>query len=249
MEKQVIRSIIIDDEQDGQNIIALLLRQYFPEIELEATAANVTAGIQLIKTLEPDLVFLDVEMPDGDAFDILSSCKDSTAQVILVTGHKHYSLKAIKASVIGYVLKPIDKEEFVVAVHKALEHISRDHSSRLSISNISKYLMIKKVHIPTLTGFFLVNANDIVRCEAAGSYTTIFLEGNKTITACKTLGEYEEELGIYGFVRIHRKHLINVQYVIEYHKGKSGGGYVTLQGREVLEVSTRKKGMLLRMIV
>ncbi|MBL7711998.1 MAG: response regulator transcription factor [Chitinophagaceae bacterium] len=249
MEKPITRAVIIDDEQDGQNMIALLLAQFFPEVVLEGRAANVIQGIQLIKTLEPDLVFLDVEMPDGDAFDVLAACRDSPAQVILVTGHEHYSLKAIKASVIEYVLKPVGKEEFVAAVQKALACISRDQASRLSISNIYRHLVIKKVRIPTLTGFSLVSAEEIIRCEAAGSYTSIFLDGKKTITACKPLGEYEEELRLYGFVRIHRKHLINVQYIIEYHKGKSGGGYITLQGREVLEVSIRKKGELLQVIL
>jgi len=249
MEKPTTRAVIIDDEQDGQNIIALLLQQFFPEISVEGRAANVMQGIQLIKTLQPDLVFLDVEMPDGDAFDVLSACRDSVAQVILVTGHEHYSLKAIKASVMEYVMKPVNKEEFIAAVYKALTYICQNKASSLSIGNIYKHLMIKKVRIPTLTGFSLVSAEEIIRCEATGSYTTIFLNGKKTITACKTLGEYEEELNLYGFVRIHRKHLINVQYIIEYHKGKSGGGYVTLQGREVLEVSIRKKGELLQAIV
>jgi two-component system LytT family response regulator len=247
MERPITRAVIIDDEQDGRNIIALLLAQLFPDIRLEGVAENVAQGINLLKTVEPGLVFLDVEMPDGTAFDVLSACGDCKAQVIIVSAHEHYSLKAIKASVMDYLLKPVNKEEFIIAVHKALAKSIQVPD--LSISTIYKHLMIKKVGIATLTGLSMVNVEDIVRCEAGGSYTIIFFANKKTITACKTLGEYEEELKPYGFVRIHRKHLINVQYITEYNKSKSGGGYVTLAGREVLEVSIRKKHDLLDAII
>jgi two-component system, LytTR family, response regulator len=247
MDKTNIRAVIIDDEMDGRNIIALLLQQFFPNIFLEGQAENVTQGINLVKMQEPDLIFLDVEMPDGNAFDLLASCGNLKSHVILVTAHEHYSLKAIKASVMDYLLKPVNKNEFVIAVNKALTKTIQENNSdqSVSLSNLYKHLMIKKLRIPTLTGFSLVNIEDIVRCEASGNYTLIFFADKKTITASRTLGEYEDELKTYGFVRIHHKHLINVMYILEYNKGKSGGGYVTLQGREVLEVSIRKKADLL----
>lgn len=249
MERSITRAVIIDDEPDGRNIIALLLQQLFPDIRLEGQAGTVAEGVSLLKALEPDLIFLDVEMPDGSGFDVLSACGGSKAQVIMVTAHEHYSLKALKASVMDYLLKPVHKEEFIAAVHKVLAKQDNLYVWDLSIGNIYKHLMIKKVGIATLTGLSMVNVEDIVRCEAGGSYTVIFFANKKTITACKTLGEYEEELKPYGFVRIHRKHLINVQYITEYNKSKSGGGYVTLSGREVLEVSIRKKNDLLDAII
>lgn len=239
----LIKIVIIDDEADGRNIIALLLEQHFPFLQLKGYAENVTEGLKLIKEVKPDLIFLDVEMPDGTGFDLLSACNGLQPQVILVTAHNHYALTAIKASVLDYLLKPVSREEFITAVNKALNRYKQEEKTDLSVllESVNRHLKIRKVRIPTLSGFSLVNADDIVRCEASGNYTIISFADHTRIIASQALGEYEAELKNYGFVRIHHKHLININKVLEYNKGKVGGGFVTLTGREVLEVSARRK--------
>lgn len=247
MQSPFINAVIIDDEIDGRNIITYLLSRFFPDIRLTGTAESIAEGGELIRASEPDLVFLDVELTDGTAFDLLARCNNWQGQVILITAHDHYALKAIKASVLDYLLKPVDEEEFVVAVNKALMKKAQHDQAGSSalLLDVYRHLMIRKVRIPTLNGFTLVNIDDIIRCEASGNYTILFFTNQSPVTACRKLGEYETELKGYGFIRIHKKHLVNISQIIEYNKGKGGGGYVTLHRREVLEVSARKKAELL----
>lgn len=240
------KAVIVDDETDGRNIVSFLLKQFFPQITLIGQAQNVAEGISLVRSSEPDLVFLDVEMPDGNAFDLLSACTAWKGQVILVTAYDHYAIKAIKASVLDYLLKPVDEEEFINAVNKALKSREQGEGANPALLlDVYKHLMVRKIRIPTLSGFMVVNVDDVVYCEASGNYTTFFFVNNKKIMASRQLGAYEEELHGYGFIRVHNKHLINANHIIEYNRGKSGGGYVTLIGRVMIEVSTRRKSNLL----
>lgn len=250
MEIPFTKAIIIDDEIDGRNIVSYLLRQLFPRIQLAGHAENVLQGIDLIRSAQPDLVFLDVEMPDGNAFDLLAACGDWKGQVILITAHDHYAIKAIKASVLDYLLKPVDEDEFAGAVNKALKGRNNGEgtSSSALLLDMYKHLMMRKARIPTLNGFSLVDIDNIVRCEASGNYTIFFFVNRKPETVSRKLGDYEEELKGYGFIRIHNKHLINTNHILEYHKGKSGGGYITLIGRDIVEVSARRKADLLNIL-
>jgi two-component system LytT family response regulator len=243
------RAVIIDDETDGRNIVSFLLKQFFPEITLIGQAGNVTEGAVLIQSSKPDLVFLDVEMPDGNAFDLLSACPAWQGQVILITAHDHYAIKAIKASVLDYLLKPVDEEEFVNAVNKAIKRRRQGEDVNPALLlDVYKHLMIRKVRIPTLNGFTLISIDDIIYCEASGNYTVFCLTNDRKIVVSRKLGEYEEELKVYGFIRVHSKHLINSSHIVEYHKGKSGGGYVILIGRIMIEVSARRKTDLLSLL-
>ncbi|WP_118976042.1 LytR/AlgR family response regulator transcription factor [Taibaiella koreensis] len=246
--EQLHKVAVIDDEADGRNIICLLLEQHFPDLRLCGVAENVAQGTALIRSVQPDLIFLDVEMPDGTAFDLLASCKDLSPHVILVTAYDHYALQAIKISVLDYLLKPVNRDEFVAAVRKTIGRGQGDSREAMFglLTQFQRQLNIRKVRIPTLSGFSVVNVDDIVRCEASGNYTILSFTDHSSIVASRPLGDYESELKAYGFLRIHHKHLINPNQVVEYQKGKSGGGYVILRGREMLEVSARRKAALLQ---
>lgn len=246
------KAVIIDDEADGRNIISLLLTANFPGIRIAGQAEDVRSGIELIENTRPDMIFLDIEMPDGNAFDLISGCPDRIDNVILVTGYDHYAIKAIKSSVIDYLLKPVDKKEFVAAVEKAIGRKKKEQYAMSSIPALLEEVRksgIRKTRIPTLQGFILVNVDDILRCEASGNYTIIHFTDQKQLIASRTLGEYEEELKSFGFVRLHHKHVVNINQIKEYNKGKNGGGYIILHGSgEMLEVSARKKAQLLNML-
>lgn len=249
MNPSFLNATIIDDEADGRNIIHFLLQQFFPQITVSGQAGNVAEGISLVRSARPDLLFLDIEMPDGNAFDLLAACANSLPRVVLVTAHDHYALKAIKASVLDYLLKPVDETEFVQAVHKALKmDVAERNQHAASLSELYRHLMIRKVRIPTVNGFSLVNVDEIVHCEASGNYTFFFFTNGRKIVVSRKLGDYETELKRYGFVRVHSKHLINVSHIIEYNKGKIGGGYLVLAGRITIEVSARRKVELLRLL-
>jgi two-component system LytT family response regulator len=247
MSTKTTSAVIIDDEIDGRNIVAYLLNRFFPDVTLLGQAENVADGTDLIRATQPDVVFLDVEMPDGNAFDLLTSVTGWEGQIILITAHDHYAIKAIKASILDYLLKPVDEEEFTDAVTKALKKSAASQPADQTglLLEIRKSLMARKVRIPTVNGFTLANVDDLVRCEASGNYTKLFFIQGKKIIASRKLGVYEQELKGYGFIRVHNKHLINTRHIIEYTKGKNSGGFIALTGNETVEVSARRKGDIL----
>lgn len=228
-----IQACIVDDEQDGRDYIALLLQNEFPEIQTIFQASNVEeAYIYLSKNL-PDILFLDIQLKDGTAFDLLSKFTSINAQIIFITAYENFAIQAIKNGATDYLLKPIKKIDFIMAVHKTLENIKKNKI--VPVSPLKK----NKISLPTLQGFKLTDINDIIRCEADSSYTTFYLVDKTKIIVSKTLHEFEEFLTEYNFFRIHHKHLINLSHLKEYIKGK--GGQVIMTDSSVLDVSVRKK--------
>jgi two-component system LytT family response regulator len=249
MSTHFFNAFIIDDDDNSRRFINHLLQQSFPEINVTGEAGNIADAAALLSESIPDIIFLDVELPDGSAFDLLRQYPALRSQVILVTAFDHYAIRAVKASVMDYVLKPVNDNEFREAVHKALAKC-KDKGGQLNdfselLARFHNQMIIRKIKVPTLNGFILADIDDIIRCEAADNYTVLFFSKEASKTVSRTLATYEEELRDYGFVRIHHKHLINIRQVVEYNKGKSGGGYVVMRDKAVLEVSVRKKEQLL----
>lgn len=249
MNTHSFNAFIIDDDEHSRHIIRHLLKESFPEVTVTGQAGTVADAITLLSETVPDIIFLDVELPDGSGFDLLRHYASLKSQVILVTAFDHYAIRAVKASVIDYVLKPVNDNEFGEAVHKALEKC-RDKGSQVNdfselLARFHNQLTIRKIKVPTLNGFILADIDDIIRCEATDNYTVLFFNKDAPKTVSRTLATYEEELKEYGFIRIHHKHLINIRQVAEYNKGKSGGGYVVMKDKVTLEVSVRKKDLLL----
>lgn len=153
------KAVVIDDELDGRNIISILLSKFFPEIDIAGQAEDIRSGIELIRNIQPDIIFLDIEMPDGNAFDLISGCPEEAGNIILVTGHDHYAIRAIKTDVLDYLLKPVDKKEFVTAVRKALDRKKKDQYNTsffpALLEEVRKQSKIRKTRIPTLQGFIL----------------------------------------------------------------------------------------------
>jgi len=224
---------IIDDEQDGREYVSLLLENEFPEIQNAFQASSVEEAYIYLTKNTPDILFLDIQLKDGTAFDLLSKLREIDSQIIFITAFEHFAIQAIKNGATDYLLKPIKKIDFIIAVNKALENIKRNknHSTNSTTNN--------KISLPTLQGFKLTNITDIVRCEADSSYTTFHLADKTKIMVSKTLHEFEEHLSEYNFFRIHHKHLINLSHLKEYIKGK--GGQVIMTDNSILDVSVRKK--------
>lgn len=238
--KTKIQACIIDDEQDGRDYIALLLENEFPEIHTAFQGSSVEEAYIYLSKNVPDIIFLDVQLKDGTAFDLLSKFREVDAQIIFITAFENFAIQAIKNSAADYLLKPIRKMDFIIAINKVLENIRKTKNS----SGIS--LNENKISLPTLQGFKLTNISDIIRCEADSSYTTFYLTDKTKIIVSKTLHEFEEQLSKYNFFRIHHKHLINLFHLKEYIKGK--GGQVVMADQSVLDVSVRKKNDFLHKI-
>ncbi|HXS55462.1 MAG TPA: LytTR family DNA-binding domain-containing protein [Hanamia sp.] len=243
-------AIIIDDEQHCIESLSNLLREEFSDkIDLNGTATTVEEGIKLVGNEGPDLVFLDVQIGDKTAFDLLRKLNKINFQIIFTTAFEKYAIQAIKFSALDYLLKPIGKDDLELAINKLSEISKKLTSSKLEalLFNLErKNDRFKKIIVPTNTGFEFLDVADIMRCESHINYTTLYLKENKKLLVAKTLKEFEEMLSEYHFFRVHNSHLVNLAFVKSYHKGK-GGSVMLADGTEI-EVSTRRKDDFLKQL-
>jgi two-component system LytT family response regulator len=238
----MLRVIIIDDEPKGRSILQQLITLHAPQLYISGIATNADEGLALIDSHNPDVVFLDVEMPGKSGFDLLRELSRINFKVIFVSAHNHYSLKAIKFHAFDYLLKPIDLDELRQTVDKLLQsahsHTQEQVTEMLSVSKPGN-AEFGKIAIPSISSIDLVTVDDILYCEASGNTTFVYLVNNKKIVATKNLKEYEDLLIYHRFFRIHHAYLVNLKHVAKYIKGE--GGSVILSNQKELEVSRRKK--------
>jgi two-component system LytT family response regulator len=244
----MIKAIIVDDELGARESLSKMIEKNCKQLEIVAKADSMLAAFEAITNKQPQLVFLDIEMPNGNAFDLLEKFKEINFNIIFTTAYDHYAIKAIKFSAVDYILKPIDPEELVEAV-KRFEKKQQGEPSVLDkqfktlLSNVRPENKLKKVGIPDGDGLIFINLSDIIRCESDGNYTFFILTTGKKIIASRTLGEYEQMFTEDNFFRVHRSHLINLQHVKKYIKGE--GGYVIMSDDSQVEVSRRNKNEFL----
>ena len=239
----MIKAIIVDDELGARESLSKMIEKNCKQIEIVAKVDSLLAAFEAITNKEPDLVFLDIEMPNGNAFDLLEKFKTINFNIIFTTAYDHYAIKAIKFSAVDYLLKPIDPEELIQAVKRFEERIGKnaslDKQFKTLLSNVRPENKLKKVGIPDGDGLIFINLSDIIRCDSDGNYTFFILTNGKKIIASRTLGEYEQMFAEDNFFRIHRSHLINLEHVKKYIKGE--GGYVVMSDNSQVEVSRRNK--------
>lgn len=247
----MIRSIIVDDEPHCSNRLEELLRNYCRQtVQVIGTFDTIEKAIAGIAGLKPDLVFLDIQLHDQTGFDLLSQIPKIDFEVIFVTAYDNYAIKAFKFSAIDYLLKPVDPDDLLQAVDKlqrVMQHQELTEKFGALLHNLkANSPATRKITVPTSKGLVFLSIDDIIRCEASVNYTTIFLKDKQQLMVAKTLKDFEDILSDYQFFRIHNSHLINLNYIKTYHKGK--GGYVVLADNTSLEVSTRRKDLFLKKI-
>ena len=238
-----MRSIVVDDEILVAQNLDMLLNRYCPDVTIEGIAHSAKDAEILIRDKRPDIVFLDVEMPHGNGFDLLKKFDQIDFGVIFVTAFDHYAIKAIKYSAIDYLLKPIDIDELVTAVEKAkvqLKSKSVNQGLNLLLSNLAQpAARLQKLTLPTVDGMMFVSIDDILYCKSDGNYTSFFLINGQNPMVTRQIGTYEDLLPEPLFCRIHRQYIINVNKVSKYIKGR--GGYVVMSDGKMIDVSVRKK--------
>lgn len=245
----MISAIIIDDEQHCIDRLSKLLKTYcYQTVGVMGYFQTIEEGIRGVKSLQPELVFLDIQIHDKTSFDLLNQLNEITFEVIFTTAFEKYAIQAFKFSALDYLLKPIDADDLKQAVEKLNKKISKEETSKKleTLLHNMKDLqgLSKKIAIPTINGLMFIQINDIIRCESSVNYTTIFLKDKQKITVAKTLKEFEELLTDHHFFRVHNSHLINLGYIKSYQKGK--GGSVLLTDNSEIEVSTRRKEAFLK---
>ncbi|MEL6676983.1 MAG: LytTR family DNA-binding domain-containing protein [Bacteroidota bacterium] len=247
----MLKALIVEDERNSQELLKALITEYCDGIEVASIAGNVADALAAVKDVNPDLVFLDIELPDGDGFQVLEKSENITFDVIFTTAYDQYAMRAFKFSATDYLLKPVDIEELQAAAQRVVEKRQSEepgnkgeHLEALirNIRNMGK--PFKRIVLPTSNGFTVVNPEDIIRCESDRNYTFIFLNDGRKILVSRTIKEYDEMLQDYNFFRIHQSHLINLAYLKNYTRGR--GGYVELTDGSQLDVSARRKSEFLK---
>lgn len=245
-----MRTILIDDEMDSLEALGLLLERYCPGIEQVAHCRNAREGLAAIAEHQPDLLFLDIEMPGKTGFQMLEELESKELEVIFVTAYDQYAIDAIKVSAMDYLLKPVDEEELVQATAKARERLAKRQSSKqleVLLTNINSGKNgFQKLAIPTLDGLHFVNVSDILYCSAEGNYTTIHCLNKERYVISKTLKDTTELLSDPSFFRTHQSYLVNLNYLKRYIKGS--GGNVVLQDGSIIQVARARKEALLKLI-
>jgi len=236
----MIRTVVVDDEQFCLETIKELLHIHCPQIDIVDTARSVKEGVKSMNMHKPDLLFLDINMPDGDGFDLLEMIPEKTFEVVFTTVYNQYALRAIEFSALHYLLKPIGIEELIEAVsryEKRKSDIAIDEKLQVLQNNYNGH--IGKIIIPTFEGLQVVEVEEIIRCVSEQNYTTIFLNDGKQIVVSKPINNFESLLSESYFSRVHRTELVNLKYVKRFVKGR--GGHIILRDGTTIAVSTRKK--------
>ena len=237
-----ITALVVDDEANSRAILQNYLKKYCPQVQVLGEAGSVTETLELLKKHEPDLVFLDVEMPYGNAFDLLDKVPDRSFETVFVTAYDQYAVDALNAQATYYLLKPIAIDDLI----KAVDYIQHIKKRELALQNVvltpKTSVVDGKITIPTQEGFEVLEVADILYCQADDNYTRIFLENSEKLVS-KTLKHFEDILSDKGFARVHKSFLVNIMRITKYRKGK-GGSVLLSNGKELMVAPSRKAALL-----
>jgi two-component system, LytTR family, response regulator len=243
----MLTAIIIDDELKGRIALKQKLHDYCPGVQLAGEAANGEEGLKLIEKHQPQIVFLDIEMPRMDGFEMLHRLPQKNFHLVFTTAYDQYAIKAIRFAAFDYLLKPVDIDELKAAIHKMTAELPQN-KDRLEVleQNLHNKNALNKIAIPTLEGLLFFNVSDIIHLEAQSNYTIIYFVNHPKLIASRTLKEFEELLPGDVFFRPHHSHIINLHYIKKYMKGD--GGQIEMQNGHFVDVARRKKEDFLKLV-
>jgi two-component system LytT family response regulator len=246
----MLTAVIIDDEENSRETLRLKLQKHCPEVNVLQSCASAEEGIEAIQKHNPELVFLDIEMPRMSGFDMLEDIDNINFDVIFTTAYNQFAIRAIKFSALDYLLKPINKEDLQKAVDRAKQKKNTNNSAEqiktLNENFRSEKNELEKIALPTMHGLIFIELKNIVRLESEINYTRFYLTNKESILVSKTLGDFEELFSENNFFRPHKSHIINLKYVKRYLKGE--GGQIILEDNTTIDVSRRKKEEFLNRI-
>ncbi|MBC7866008.1 MAG: response regulator transcription factor [Gloeobacteraceae cyanobacterium ES-bin-316] len=244
-----IRALIIDDESAAVKTLSLMIKHYLPGITTLQTTSDAFEGLQLLRSFEPHLLFIDIQMPVMNGFELLKQVERAHFSIIFTTAHDEYAIDAIRFSALDYLLKPIDADELQHAFNRFLQKQSHQDGNVSLYNNFVYNLNVKekkdfKLALPTAQGTFFHKPENIIRLEGVGNYTKFFFADKTTLLISHTIKNYEDILTNYGFIRIHKSHLVNKQHVVNYMVD----GMLTMSDSSRVEVSRRRKEDVLEVL-
>jgi two-component system LytT family response regulator len=246
----MIRTIIIDDEPRNIKLIAGIIQDHCPELEVVGTTDDLSEALPLIQSLKPSLLLLDIEFPSGNIFPVLENLTDNNFRIIFITAHNTYATEAFKQHAVDYMLKPVTPESLIQSVKRAAGQLRNDVTtdiSRLTTALRWELTHSRKIPLPSAEGILFIDEEDIIRCEASGRYSIIYLKEKQKLTVTKTLKDIEALLHARQFFRVHHSHIINLAVIKKYQPGR--GGTVVLADDSLVEVSPSRKEQLLDILL
>lgn len=247
----ILRTILLDDDQGALETLKLTLQKYCPDVEILGYYTDVHIAIEAILASNPDLLLMDIEMPSLSGFDIVERIRGmAMPEVIFITAYNEYALKAFKYAAVDFLLKPVDALELKAAIARCQQKRLSQQSFVLLNVLLQNYQAqaeaLPTLVLPTQEGYIFIKPNDIIRCEAQGSYTQFFLQNNEKIMVSRTMHSYEDILAEHNCFRVHDKHIVNLKHVKKFIK-KDGGQVIMSDGSEVNVSRRRKEAFLLKM--
>ena len=243
----MIKAIIVDDEPHCCEVLSMLLEKYCPEVEVETVCYSSVEAIELLSKASSKLVFLDIEMPHMNGFQLLEKLPAINFELIFTTSYDQYAIKAIRFSALDYLLKPIDREELQIAVRRAAQRLQSPLPQQFEIL-LQKLLHpgspVSRIALPTMEGLQLIPIDSIISCTSSSNYTILSLKENQKLIVSRTLKEIEEMLDEHTFLRVHHSYLVNLNEIRKYIKGE-GGSLIMSDGSSV-DVSRSKKEQLMK---
>jgi len=243
----MLKIAIIEDEEKSLNFIRSIIEQFCPKAEIIGTATHVQSAVTLLRNFKPTLILSDINLPDGTSFDILDQLDEIDFKIIFITAFEEYAIKAIKFSALDYLVKPVDPNELITAIHKAGEQIEHENNNlklKTLLSNVREFSeKLRKIVLKTFDSIYVVDLQDIIRCESDNSYTLFYLKDSRKIMVSNVLKDYDELLADSGFIRVHKSHLVNLNYIDKFFK--ADGGYLIMKDGSSVPVSQRKREMIL----
>lgn len=241
-----MRAIIVDDEIDAIEVLESILEEYPFEIEVLDKAQSVKEAIQKIEFHQPDLVFLDVEMPNGNGFTVLEEVAFKNFQVIFITAFSQFAIKALRINALDYILKPIDPNDLANAIEKArIKHESRHYKEFKSLGKGLVNKVADKIGVPTGNGIRYIDLDSIIRFQASGNYVYVHIENEKELLLSKTLKALDRTLEGGNFLRVHQSHLVNIKHIMEFNR--THGSYLVLSNGDKITVSKAHRAAINRL--
>lgn len=239
----MLRTLVIDDEPNARQVVKNILGQYCKSVDIIGEAENVSQGVKMINDSSPDLVLLDIKMPDGTGFDLLKKVKYLNFNFVFITAYEDYAIKAIRQSALDYIVKPINANELIAAIEKAELNNSSGEDRKAKLTNLTHNQDNnpgkQRLVLNTQDSLHIVNIDEIISCKADKNYTEVNLLNKKKLVISKTLKDFDEMLSSCGFFRTHQSYLVNVKFIDRYEKGL--GGTIIMKDLSKVPVSSRKK--------
>lgn len=248
----MIKAVIIDDEENNIDNLQRILQQHCPQVEVIAVANNAVNGSSIIFQYQPDIVFLDIEMPVQNGFDLLKSLPEHNFEIIFVTAHEQYGIQAVKFAAIDYLLKPINAEDLKAAVARAVQK-RMQKKRNFQLENLVALLQNQqpksehRIALPTTRETRFAKTEEIIRCESSNNYTTFYFTTGEKLIVSRPIYEYENLLADYHFIRCHQSHLVNKKYIKSWVK--EDGGYLLLDDKTQIPVARQKREIVKELLL